>query len=142
MSSPPPSPPPPSAAPPGAAPPRLFAANEVLAFLVEIMALVILADWGWHHGEPSRTRLLQAIGAPLLAAVVWGMFAAPRARFAVPLAAQLTVKALVFGAAVWALLDLRLPALAVLFALVVTVNTVAGTVWQRRGYTLMPPPRP
>src|SRR4051812_27857668 len=131
-----------STPPPSPTAPRLFAANELLAFLVEIVALVILADWGWHHGEPSRTRLLQAIGAPLLAAVVWGLFAAPRARFAVPLAAQLTVKALVFGAAVWALLDLRLPTPAMLLALVVTVNPVAGTVWRRRGYTLAPPRRP
>jgi len=50
---------------PGPQPPRLFAPNEVLAFLLEIIALLILADWGWHRGAATGTRLLQAIGAPL-----------------------------------------------------------------------------
>jgi Protein of unknown function (DUF2568) len=130
-----------SSAAPGPQPPRLFAPNEVLAFLLEIIALLILADWGWHRGEASGTRLLQAIGAPLLAAVVWGLFAAPRAKFTIPLAGQLAVKVLVFGWATWALFDLKLPALGVVFALVVIVNTTAATVWRRRGFTIQPPQR-
>ena len=125
-------------------PPVLFAPNLALAFLLEIVALVILADWGWHRGEPSGTRLLQAIAVPLVAATVWGLFAAPRARFTIPLAGQLVVKGLVFGAAAWALFDLGWPIPAVLFALIVIVNAAAATAWQRRGFTLdpKPPPRP
>jgi hypothetical protein len=124
-------------------PPRLFAANLTLAFLLEILALLILADWGWHRGAATETRLLQAIAAPLVAAIVWGLFAAPKARIPVPLAGQLAVKALVFGVAAWALFDLGLPLLGVLFALVVIVSTVAGTVWQRQGFTVVPrPPEP
>lgn len=130
------------AGPPPAQPPRLFGANLVLAFLLEILALLFLSDWGWHNGASTGTRLLQAIAVPLVAAVVWGLFAAPKARIPVPLPAQLAVKALVFGAATWALFDLRMPVLGVLFALVVIVNTVVATVWQRRGFTLDSPPPP
>lgn len=126
---------------PGPQPPRLFGPNEVLAFLLEIIALLILADWGWHRGEATGTRLLQAIGAPLLAAVLWGLFAAPRARFKIPLAGQVAVKIVVFGWATWALFDLDLPVLGLLFALVVIVNTAAATVWRRRGFTLQSPDR-
>ncbi len=121
-------------------PPRLFAPNELLAFLLEIIALLILSDWGWHRGASTGTRLLQAIAAPLVAAVVWGLFVAPKARYKISLAGQLAVKALVFGAATWALVDLRMPILAALFALVVIVNTAAASVWRRRGFTLDPPP--
>jgi Protein of unknown function (DUF2568) len=124
---------------PEAQPPRLFGPNEVLAFLLEIIALLILADWGWHRGAATGTRLLQAIGAPLLAAVVWGLFAAPRARYKIPLAGQLAVKVAVFGWATWALFDLRLPVLGLVFAVVVIVNMTAATVWHRRGFTLQPP---
>jgi hypothetical protein len=123
-------------------PPALFAPNLVLAFLLEILALLILAAWGWHRGEITGTRLLQAILAPLVAAVVWGLFAAPKPRFAIPLAGQLAVKGLVFGAAAWALAELGWPLPAVLFALVVIASTAAGTVWQRRGFTLHPKPPP
>jgi hypothetical protein len=136
---------PPNPRPPGAQPripPRLFAPNELLAFLLEILALLILADWGWHRGASTGTRLLQAIAAPLVAAVVWGLFAAPKARFRVSLSAQLVVKGLVFGAATWALFELRMPVLAVLFALVVVVNTAAATVWRRRGFSIAPPQEP
>jgi len=125
-------------------PPALFAPNLALAFLLEIVALLILSDWGWHRGERTGTRLLQAIAVPLIAAIVWGLFATPRARFKIPLAGQLAVKGLVFGAAAWALLDLGWPIPAALFALIVIVNTTAATAWQRRGFTLdpKPPPRP
>ncbi len=123
-------------------PPRLFAPNELLAFLLEIVALLILSDWGWHRGASTGTRLLQAIAVPLVAAVIWGLFAAPKARIPVPLPGQLAVKALVFGAAAWALFDLRLPILGMVFAVIVAVNTVAATVWRQRGFTLYPAQSP
>ncbi len=54
-------------------------------------------------------------------------FAAPKARFAVPLAAQLGVKAVVFGAAALTLLALgqRLPSL--WFTVIVVANTALAT---------------
>jgi hypothetical protein len=61
------------------------------------------------------------IGAPLPAAVVWGMFAAPRAKFGVPLAGVVAVKALVFGAA-------TVTPYAAVFAVLVLGNTTVVTV--------------
>src|SRR5258706_4542265 len=57
----------------------LFAANEALAFLLELAALAALAAWGFAVGDGGLAKAALAIGAPLLAAVVWGLFAAPRA---------------------------------------------------------------
>lgn len=97
--------------------------NEGLAFLLEVLALVALGYWGWHTGSGTPVKVLLVIGVPLLAAVLWGLFAAPRARFRVPLGAVLAVKALVFGAATAALYATGHPVLGTVFAVVVGANT-------------------
>ncbi|RKT08586.1 uncharacterized protein DUF2568 [Streptomyces sp. 3211.6] len=104
-------------------PTPLRAVNEGLAFLLELAGLALLAWWGWSTGHNTLTRILQAVGAPALAATAWGLFAAPRATFTVPLAAVLVVKALFFGSAAAALYSLGRTQPAVAFAAVAVVNT-------------------
>ncbi|MER5208888.1 YrdB family protein [Streptomyces sp. NPDC002825] len=112
-------------------PAPLHVLNEGLAFLLELAALAVLAWWGWESAENTALRLLLALAAPAVAAVVWGLFAAPRARFRVPLAGVLAVKALVFGAATLALLGVDRPAWAIAFAAVTLVNTALATADRR-----------
>ena len=117
--------------------PRYFAANEALAFGLELAALAALAWWGWEFGTGLVLSLLFAIATPLVAAVFWGVFAAPKARIPVSLPLRLTVKAIVFLAATLALATTAGWPLAVLFALIVIANTWAATVWHRQGHTLL-----
>ncbi|GHA92692.1 YrdB family protein [Streptomyces termitum] len=105
--------------------------NEALAFLLEVIALGFLAWWGWSAVEPVAGRIALAVAAPGATAVLWGLFAAPRARFAVPLPAVLAVKALVFGAAALALAGLGHPVAAVVFAVVAAANTALATADRR-----------
>ncbi|MEU4078335.1 hypothetical protein DEJ45_02230 [Streptomyces venezuelae] len=105
--------------------------NEGLAFLLELAALAVLARWGWESAEAIVLRLVLAVAAPAAAAVLWGLFAAPRARFRVPLAVVLAVKALVFGAAALALDTLDGPVWAGCFAAVALVNTALATLDRR-----------
>jgi hypothetical protein len=97
--------------------------NEALAFLLELIMLGVLAWWGAQAVSGLAGRILLAVAAPLLAAVIWGLFAAPRARVQLPLAGILTVKAIEFGGAAAALAALGHPVLAVVFAAVALVNT-------------------
>jgi hypothetical protein len=98
-------------------------ANDVVAFVVEVAVLVLLGVAGWQLGGPTAVRVLLALALPGAAAVLWGVFAAPRARVrSRPL--ELATKAVVLGAGVAAgFLVLPLP-WAVAFALVVVANTV------------------
>ena len=109
----------------------LYTANEIAAFLLEIVVLVVLAIWGFSAGHGAASVLL-GIAAPVLAAVIWGLFAAPRARFPLPLAGTLAVKAVVFAAAVAALAGLGQVLLAVVLAVVLVANTVVATVFRPR----------
>jgi hypothetical protein len=108
---------------------HLFTANEVLAFVVELIALAVLGYSGWKVGNVAL-----AIAMPVFAAILWGLFAAPRARYQVPLAGQLAVKALVFGASVLGLLATNHPKLGAAFGAVVLGNTAAATIWRWRGF--------
>ncbi|MFD7066342.1 YrdB family protein [Streptomyces sp. NPDC059913] len=112
-----------------------YTANEVLAFLVELAALGALAWWGVAAGDGVAARVLLGVGAPVVAAVVWGLFAAPRARFRPPLAGVLLVKAVVLGSGAYAVHAVGHPVAAVCFAVVVVVNTVLAEGFRRRtGY--------
>jgi|1186.fasta_scaffold24079_1 hypothetical protein len=87
-----------------------------VAFAAELASLAALAVGGWSLPGPTALRLLAAVAFPLLAAVLWGLFAAPRSVVHVPVLAVLT-KVVVHGAAVAVLLVLGHPVLAVLLAL-------------------------
>ena len=97
-------------------------ANDVVAFLVEMGVLVLLAMAGAQVDGPTVLRVALAVVLPVAAAVLWGLFAAPRARIrSVPL--QLATKVLVLGAGVAAGYFVLPGAWAVAFMVVVLVNT-------------------
>jgi hypothetical protein len=102
--------------------------NEALAFVLELLALGAIAWWGAAAGGGLFGSLLLGIGLPLVAAVIWGVAASPKARVKLPLAGVLAVKALVFGAATLGLDGLGHRSLAILFAVVVAANTVIATL--------------
>lgn len=98
--------------------------NALLAFLLELVALACLCWWGFATGPNVLLSIVLGVGLPVVAAVVWGLFAAPRARVPLPRAGVLTVKILIFGAATAALAALGQPILAAVFALVTAVNLI------------------
>ena len=78
--------------------------NLGLRFGLELCALVALGYGGWQIDGPVWLRVLAAIGLPLLAAVVWGRWVAPKASHPIPDPQRLIPEWLVFGGAVIALL--------------------------------------
>ena len=58
-------------------------ANLALRFFLEVAALVALSYWGFQAGSNDVAHWVLGIGAPLLAAVVWGLFIAPKSRYRV-----------------------------------------------------------
>jgi hypothetical protein len=100
-------------------------ANDLVAFLVEVLVIVLLAVAGFTSGGALGWLLgwMLGLGLPLLAAVVWGLFAAPRARVqSAPL--RLATKVVVLGAGIVAGFVVLPVAWAVVVALVVVVNLV------------------
>jgi hypothetical protein len=50
--------------------------NLAVRFILELTALAAMGFWGWHQGE-GRLRFVLAFGIPVIAAVIWGVFAVP-----------------------------------------------------------------
>jgi hypothetical protein len=95
--------------------------NLTLAFVLELCALAALGLWGFSVGGGPVTKTALGIGAPLCAAVLWGLFAAPRASVSVPLV-RFGTKVLVFGSATLALYATDHQTLALVFAFIVVAN--------------------
>jgi hypothetical protein len=109
---------------------ELVMLNALLAFLLELAMLVFVAWWALLLDLPWWARILVAVVAVGLLVVLWGTFAAPRARVRLPVVGGVAVKAVAFGAGSLALWGLGYPVAAVVFAGVVAVS-VAVTTWVR-----------
>ncbi|MFN8473068.1 MAG: YrdB family protein [Anaerolineae bacterium] len=107
-------------------------ANLAVRFILELCALAALAYWGFQSGDSLLMKLFLGIGAPLLAAAVWGAFIAPKAwrRLADPW--RLLLELVVWLAAIAALVAAGQPTLAVVFAVVLVVSTILMFVWGQR----------
>ena len=105
-------------------------ANLLVRFLLELFALGALGYWGFASGESSLAKVLLGIGAPVLAAVVWGLFVSPKAAVPLDMPLRLLPEALVFGSAAAALLATEHPALTVGFAVVAVANRLLVILWE------------
>ena len=82
--------------------------NLALRFILELAALYFIGRWGWIQHE-GAWRYVLAIGYPLLAAAIWGIFRVPNDGGApvvrVPGIVRLSIEAIYFGFATWGLFD-------------------------------------
>jgi hypothetical protein len=109
----------------------LKSANLVAAFLLELCALAALAVWGVYAGQGTLLKLVLGVGAPLLMAVVWGLFVAPRALVHVSPSVRMLLKVVIFAVAAFALLVAGHALLAAVFALAVAANLLLVVVWRQ-----------
>ena len=109
----------------------LKALNLALRFGVELASLAALAYWGWHDSESTVVKVLLAVGAPVVWAVLWGLFASPKAPMELHPGARLAFEVAAFGAAVIALASAGKPGLALLLAGLCTLNRIMIGVWHQ-----------
>ena len=101
----------------------MVAANLGLRFLLELVALSAVGWWGWQSGGSTFGRVALAVALPLVVALVWGAFIAPKARFDVSRVVWYGLQVVIFGAAALALASVWSPWAGIAFALVVIANT-------------------
>lgn len=66
-------------------------ANLTVCFLVELCALATLAYWGFTLDAPIAVRVVLGVATPLIAAIAWGAYVAPRARLSATASMRLAV---------------------------------------------------
>lgn len=92
-------------------------------FGLELAALSALGYWGITTGDGAVSKIVLGLGAALVAAVLWGLFVSPKARFQSPLL-KAVFEIVVFGGAVLALVDSDQIGLASAFAVVALIDSV------------------
>ncbi|MEU4427907.1 YrdB family protein [Actinoplanes sp. NPDC024001] len=96
--------------------------NLGLRFVLELCALAALAYGGWRTPGPIGVRILAAVALPLLAAIVWGRWVAPKASHPLPDPQRLIPEWLVFGGGAVALIVTGHPLLGAVLAVLAAVN--------------------
>jgi hypothetical protein len=97
--------------------------NEILRFVLELLALVAFGVFGWFVGT-GVWRFLFAVGLPLVAAVFWGAYAAPRSVRRLPDPRRFVFELVFFGAAAAALISAGWPVLGTVFGAIALANMV------------------
>jgi hypothetical protein len=103
--------------------------NVAIRFLLEICVLAAVCYWGFKINSNWLLNILMGIGIPLLIAIVWGMFGAPKAANHLTGFSLLALEIIVFGSGVAALYATKNYSLAWGFVVVVIVNRILMFVW-------------
>jgi len=104
-------------------------ANLALRFLLELCALGALGYWGFKTGNGVISKIALGVGAPLVAAVVWGTFVSPQAPVQLPRIVVLILQVMVFGSAAAGLVATGHRTLALVFVVVVLLNASLMYAW-------------
>jgi len=101
---------------------RRITTNEALRLLVALFALFSLGLWGYLAWPFPLPGVFFMIGAPLFAAIVWGLFRSPKAVLPLDPVGRVLVEIFVMGAAVGAWFMLDYPIIGLVFGVVAAVS--------------------
>jgi hypothetical protein len=105
----------------------------LVRFLLELCMLAALGYWGFETDDSAVAQWALGLGVPVAAAVVWGMFIAPKARYPVPIAVWIGLQVVLFGSAAAGLAAVASTGLAVLFVIAVVLHGAAMAALGLRG---------
>ena len=105
--------------------------NLAVAFFLELTALGAFAYWGFQVGGDTILPFVLGIGTPVLGAVIWGIFAAPKSSRRLRGSAYLIFKVAFFAVAILALIVANSPILALILAVIFVINTLLIAVWHQ-----------
>jgi hypothetical protein len=93
--------------------------------------LAAVGYWGFktHSGWPMK--IIFGIGLPILIAVLWGLFIAPRATYPLRGISYLAVELILLGSGALALFTSGQPNLGWAYVIILVLNTVLIMVWKQ-----------
>jgi hypothetical protein len=103
----------------------LTAANLPLRVVLELAALAALAVWGANATSSSTINIALAVGAPVAAAAIWGVWSAPRAARRLRGHALTLLELALLAVSAVALAAAGYPILACILVVVAVLNGVA-----------------
>ena len=105
--------------------------NLLVRFLLELCILAIFGYWGFKTGDNAFMKFLLGLGAPILFAVVWGTFLAPKSPRRLQEPWLFLLELVVFGLTCWALYSTGKVDLTVAFGGVYILNKILMVIWRQ-----------
>ncbi|GAB3012702.1 YrdB family protein [Spirosoma pulveris] len=105
------------------------ALHQLIAFLLEIAMLITLSMWGFHGVKSTVAKWLPGLGLPILAAILWGILAAPKSSYRLDLPYRLLFSFTLFGITSFLLYRLGHTTLAILFIVLAVLSTLLELVF-------------
>jgi hypothetical protein len=96
--------------------------NLAIRFLLELGAMIAFGYWGVHTGGPLLIKIDLGVCTPVLAALIWGSFVAPRSTVRLAEPVRLILGLAILCLAAVALAVAGHPGLAAVFALIASAN--------------------
>ena len=105
--------------------------NLLVRFLLELCLLAALGYWGFTTHSSWLLKILFGVGVPLLAAVLWVVFIAPKSTHRLSRLPYLAVESALLGSGAVALFASGKPNMGWIYAILVVVNKVLLVVWRQ-----------
>lgn len=105
--------------------------HQLIAFLLEIAMLFILGMWGFRGEKTTLANYGLGLGAPLLVACLWGIWAAPRSAYRLDLPYRLLFSLTLFGLTAFLLYQLGHLSLAMVFFIIALVSALLEWLFKK-----------
>lgn len=105
--------------------------NIGLRFLLEICILVILGYWGFQTGGNTLMKFLLGLGAPILFAMIWSTFLAPKSPRRLDEPWLFLLELIIFALTCWALYSTGKVDLTVAFGGIYVLNKILMVIWRQ-----------
>lgn len=106
-------------------------ANIALSFLIELAMLFAFGHYGFQAGQDLALKWLLGFGLPLLVAILWGAFFAPKAARRLSTTPGVLLSSGLFLLAALALYQAQQPLAALLLAVSALVNRALVFFWRQ-----------
>jgi hypothetical protein len=105
--------------------------NLLARFLLELSMLAAVGYWGFKSQSAWGMKILLGIGLPVLIAVIWGLFVAPRAMYPLRGISHVVVSLILLGLGLAALFATGNPTLGWVYAIILTINQILLVLWKQ-----------
>jgi len=105
--------------------------NLAVRFFLELCMYAAVGYWGFKTQSSWALKILFGIGLPVLIAVLWGTFLAPKATRPLSGASFLTLELILFSTGAFALFASGKPTLGWTYIIVLTINKILLFVWKQ-----------
>lgn len=105
--------------------------NLVTRFFIELFALASLCYWGFQFFGDVYGKYVFGIGSPLLFAIIWGRFIAPKASLKLTEPYRFILEIILFGVSSVALYTVDQITFAIILAVLFIINRTLIIVWKQ-----------